>query len=339
MTMAYLFPDLSNPDWTPRLARLLEAAGHTIGRLDARVSTSPLRLSWVERASWIGFAEARRAQGAELDEIDIFSLACGVVIPRRPRVAFAEDELAALRVWQAELTKPDPHHWRDMVPVTLDLPPDWSERPALLRALELTAVHARSDPRAAAWLASTRLLEALGVTHSPLPCLVIADKALRFAANDRTAIVPRYLKAMTRAATDGIERLDALEADRIRATAALCRSSRPGKLITLGALLQRRPLLTPLGVSRALDLTISGAGKLLTRAAADGLVVEISGRKAWRAYLAPDLAEKFGYKSPALGRPRTSVRPDDRALDRFDAELAEIDIVLASLGVSIDTPG
>ena len=328
-------PDLSAPDWTPGLAGLLEAAALAIGRLDARVTNTPIRSAWVERASWTGFAEARRGQSAEIDEIDIFALVCGVALPQRPRLAFAADELAALASWQAALTKPDGRHWRELVPVTLDLPADWSERPALLRALELTAIHARSDRSAAPWLEGPSMLKALGVTRAPLPCLVTADKALRFAPRDREAIVPRYLRALTKAADDGRERLDAVEGDRMRGASTVAAALRPGKMVSLAALLQRRPLLTPIGVSRALRLTISGAGKLLARAADQGLVVEISGRKAWRAYLTPDLAVTFGFAAQPAGRPLRPPEPDTRALLRFDEEMAEIDIMLASLGVVV----
>ncbi|QYE33234.1 hypothetical protein KZX46_03760 (plasmid) [Polymorphobacter sp. PAMC 29334] len=334
--MTYPLPDLSAPDWTPLLAGLLEATALAIGRLDARVSGASTRWSWVERASWIGFTEARRGQGAEIDEIDIFALACGVAVPGRGPPAFAADEHAALAAWQAALARPDGRHWRELIPVTLNLPPEWSDRPALLRALELTAIHARADRSAAPWLGIPSLLKALGVTRTPLPCLVAADKALRYAPRDRRAIVPRYLKALTKAAEDGLERLNAVEGDRTRAAATLGAARRPGKLVSLVVLLQRRPLLSPLYVSRTLGLTISGAGKLLTRAAHQGLVVEISGRQAWRAYLAPDLAVKFGFAAQPAGRPSRLPEPDARALARFDDEMAEIDAMLAALGVIVE---
>jgi hypothetical protein len=328
-------PDLSAPDWTPLHAGLLEAAALAIGRLDARISATSVRSSWVERASWTGFAEARRGQGAEIDEIDIFALACGVAVPRRRPLGFAADELVALASWQAALVKPDGRHWREMVPVTLDLPADWSGRPALLRALELTAIHARAVRSAAPWLGGPSLLKALGVTRTPLPCLVAADKALRFAPRDREAIVPRYLKALTKAADEGLERLDAIEGDRFRSAATLGAALRPGKMVSLAALLHRRPLLTPLGVSRALRLTISGAGKLLARAAHQGFVVEISGRQAWRAYLTPDLAARFGFVARPAGRPLALPTADNLALARFDEEMAVMDAVLARLGVAV----
>lgn len=255
---------------------------------------------WRHRAAWAGFTAVRRAQGAEIDEIDIFALDCGASLPQRRPIAFADDELDALRAWQADLAKRQAPHWRELVPVTLDLPADWGDRPALLRALELTARHARADRGAGPWLGMPALLKALGVSRTPLPCLVAADKALRLA------------------------RLDGIEAERLTAAGVVARALRPGKLVALVALSQRQPLLTPLGIARMLDLTLSGAGKLLARAAGEGLVVEISGRQAWRAYIAPDLAIAYGFRRRPVGRPTLPVAlaPLDATLARFDAEMA-----------------
>lgn len=317
-------PDLSAPPWTDRLAGLLERASLAIGRLDARLSSSPVRAAWRERAAWTGFADARRAQGTELDEIDVFALDCGASLPQRRPIAFANEELTALRAWQADLAKPQAPHWRELIPVTLDLPPDWGDRPALLRALELTAQHARADRGAGPWLGMPALLKALGVTRTPLPCLVAADKALRLAPRDRDAIVPRYLKALAAAAEAGLERLDGVEAERLRAASVIARALRPGTLVGLMALSQRQPLITPLGIARTLGITVSGAGKLLARAAREGLVVEISGRQAWRAYIPPDLAVAYGFRRRPAGRPTLapSLAPLDATLAGFDAEMA-----------------
>lgn len=278
----------------------------------------------MERASWIGFTLARQAQGAEIDEIDIFGLATGTNLAGRRPIAFAGEELSALRAWQHDVTKPSAAHWRELIPVSLDLPSGWGDRPAILRALELTAQHARADHATAPWLGTPALLKALGVTRTPLPCLVIADKALRLAPRDRDAIVPRHLKAMTRAAELGLARLDGIETERLGAAHAIARARRPGKLIDLVALLERRAMLTPLAVARMFGLTISGAGKLLSRAASEGIAVEISGRQAWRAYLAPDLAIAFGFKHRPAGRPAKLPTPGplDATLAAFDAEMA-----------------
>lgn len=331
--MANLSPALLDVAWTAELATVLEAASLAIGRLDARISASPVRAAWAERASWAGFAAARQGQGAELDEIDIFALACGLPLPQRRPLAFAEDEAKALADWQAQLADRSRPHWRELVPVTLDLPPDWRERPALLRALALTAAHAQADRGPTPWLTQPKLLTALGITARPLPCLVAPDKALRLAPRDPT-IPRRSLKRLAKAAEDGLAQLVAMEADRRRAAAVLADQHRPGALVALVALTQRRPLLAPVGVARALGVGISGAGKLLKRAAALGLLVEISGRQSWRAYLVPDLAVRFGFISPPRGRPRAvppATVPVDALLAQFDAEMAAFDARFATI--------
>lgn len=334
--MATTLPDISALDWSPKLAGRLERAAQAIGRLDARITATSVRGMWLERASWTGFAEARRGQGAEIDEIDVFALATDSTLPGRRPIAFAAEERTALATWQRRIADAGSPHWRELVPSTVDLPSDWGERPALLRALELTAVRLRADRSEAGWLGMPFLLKALGITRTPLPCLVAADKALRLAPRDRTAIVPRYLKALAKAAEQGLTRLDNIEADRIRAAEAVALTRRPASLLSLLGLLRKRPVLTPLGTARALKLTVSGAGKLLSRAADVGLVAEITGRQAWRAYIPVDLALAFGFWQRRVGRPPALHDPGplDPVLARFDAEMAAIDARLAALGVA-----
>lgn len=94
-------PDLSASLWTSRLASLLERTALAIGRLDARISATPVRAAWEQRAAWSGFTAALRGQGAEIDEIDLFARACGVTVPNRTPVAthLHEDELSAAKVF------------------------------------------------------------------------------------------------------------------------------------------------------------------------------------------------------------------------------------------------
>ncbi len=64
--------------WDGDLPLLLERAAAAIAKLDARMSVTPVRAAWSEQAAWSGYAAARRGQGTEIDEIDIYSAACGV---------------------------------------------------------------------------------------------------------------------------------------------------------------------------------------------------------------------------------------------------------------------
>ena len=337
--MPMRIPDLSAPQWTPRLALLIERAALAIGRLDARISVTPVRAASEQRAAWAGFTAALRGQGAEVDEIDLFARVCGVAIPGRALVATHLHEDERLAQWTAELRERAAPHWREIVVYPHDLPEDWRQRPALLRALELTATHARSDGSMEPALALPRLLQALGICRTPLPCLVIHDKAWRLDPRDRGAIVSRNLRQLADAADRGLARLRLLETHRLRASAAINSATRPGRLPRLAALLERCPMVTPKSLCANLGLTISGAGKLLARAAELGLLAEISGRQAWKVYLAADLASVFGFIEPPRGRPPSpppALAPLDGALARFDREMAEIDVTLDATNLTND---
>jgi len=329
-------PDLSTPAWTAKLAQRIERASASIARLDARVAVSPVANAWRQRSVWTGYAASLRGQSAEIEEIDIFARECGVSIPGRISPPSISEDAGDLARWQADLKDRSIHHWRDDVAYSTATPDDWRNRPALLRALEMLGRHARADRSITSWLNLPRLLHSMEVTATPLPCLAIADKALRLTPRDSEAIVARFLRQIAEAAATGLQRLDAMEEHRLRAAAVAGNTLRPGKLFPLLAFLQLRPVTSPRVVARQLELSISGAGKLLARAADAGLLVEISGRQAWRTYLVTDLAVAFGFARRPVGRPVEPPKVSealDPSLSRFDAEMAELDAMLARLGV------
>ncbi len=329
-------PDLSTPAWTAKLAQRIERASASISRLDARVAVSPVANAWRQRSVWTGYAASLRGQSAEIEEIDIFARECGVSIPGRISPPSISEDAGDLSRWQADLKDRSIHHWRDDVAYSTATPDDWRNRPALLRALEMLGRHARADRSITSWLNLPRLLHSMEVTATPLPCLAIADKALRLTPRDSEAIVARFLRQIAEAAATGLQRLDAMEEHRLRAAAVAGNTLRPGKLFPLLAFLQLRPVTSPRVVARQLELSISGAGKLLARTADAGLLVEISGRQAWRTYLVTDLAVAFGFARRPVGRPVEPPKVSealDPSLSRFDAEMAELDAMLARLGV------
>lgn len=329
-------PDLSEPVWTPKLASALERAAASIGRLDARVCASPVALPWQRRASWTGYTTALRAQGAEIEEIDIFGRECAVDIPGRPRMPSHLDDRGALLRWQKRLAERGVWHWRDEMPISTIVAEDWGHRPVLLQALEIVGRHARADSTITPWLAVPALLKSMKVTQTALPCLAIGDKALRLSPRDAQAIVIRNLRTFGDRAEEGLEQLEALENDRLRAAAAVSGAHRPGKLINLLAFLQFVPVVSPRLIARQLNITISGAGKLLARAADVDLVVEVSGRQAWRTYVARDLAIRFGLIQRPIGRPPAPPRYVanlEPVLADFDREMTKLDSMLAGLGI------
>lgn len=326
-------PDLSDPCWNTDLVCLLTQAATTIARLDERICATPVATPWTLRASWTGYSRALQLQGAEIEEIDIFSHESGVPLPFRVPITTVTDPYSALPLWQARFGSNRRRHWTDGLAASFSPPADWARRPALLRALELTAQEARTTENLEPWLDFPLLLQRLGITRSLLPNLVAGDKALRLAPRDE-GIIPRYLRALSSAAADGLATLDSMERARLRSAAALASLRRPGRLTSLAAMLMHRPVLSPTGVSAELAMTISGAGKLLQRAEELELVSEVRQRHNWRIYLSQDLALRFGFIAPRRGRP--TARPAaseqlDSLIAAFDAEMKAFDKLAAFL--------
>lgn len=81
--------------------------------------------------------------------------------------------------WIAQLRNHAAWHWRDSAGFSTARPENWNKRPALLRALEILARHARADGSTEPWLTFPKLLRSMAITASCLPCLVPVDRALR----------------------------------------------------------------------------------------------------------------------------------------------------------------
>lgn len=311
-------------------AVLIERASVAIGRLDAHVSGSYAANTWSLRAAWTGYARALQLVGAEIDEVDVFSWGSGVHVPHRPHRQTLVDSFASFVPWRDRLFA-DGRHWKEDLPFRPT--PDGSGRriPMLIRALELQADYVKSEPSIDAWLSLPVFLRRLGLTQSPLPCLVEGDRRLHFAPRDRGPASRRALRALEAAALKGRVALMAIEDSQMLAISALANELRPTSLKRLVALLMQAPVQSPESVARQLKLTLSGAGKLLSRAEALGLVLEVSGRRAWRTYVVPDLAVALGFIAPPKGRPRKRPSLDIRGAElsstllNFDREMAEFD--------------
>ncbi|HQS96532.1 MAG TPA: hypothetical protein PK823_08565, partial [Novosphingobium sp.] len=211
------------------------------------------------------------------------------------------------------------------------------DAPLLVRAFHLLDAAARADRTINPWLAFPLTLRRIGLTRHALPCMALGDPSQRFASDPRPVLLRRLLKAVQKRAEDGLDRLERLEATTRRAATALAKEHRPGKLADLGRLTLTRPCLAARSLAPLLGLTVSGAGKLLERAAALGLMVEISGRESWRTYVAPDVAIALGLRRANRGRPPSTTSPApevESILSSFDAEMADIDARLRKLGIA-----
>lgn len=338
--MASPLPPFSALSWTPDLVDAMGETWAAIARLDARVSVSFLAPAWRLRASWSGYATALRLQQFALEEIDIIAHQCGIRLAGRPMPVTASDPFGAYEHWLATLSPSDGRHWREDLPFTFDPPKGWSEASALIRALTLLDDWARVDRTLAPWLAFPLVMHRMGITQGVLPCLVSGDAGQRFALDARPVLLKRLLKHIRRSAEDGLARLQRLEDGARRSAATIASEHRPGKLADLGRIALASPCLAARSLAPRLDLTISGAGKLLERAVRLGLLVEISGRDTWRTYVSQDIALALGLTSPDRGRPRLAAPPSPAlggVLASFDAEMDELNARLERLGVSITT--
>lgn len=321
-------PNTPNLQLTLGVVARIEEAALAIARLDGRISASPVAAAWRARAAWSGYARALRLQGVEIDEIDVFSWACGVPFPDRPRRTSHLDDFEAFAPWWASLDHASPGTWRDALPFT---PAIERGLPVLLSALDITRQHALRDGTAAPWLALPATLKGIGATEAPLPCLVAGAKAFRLGRALPEETVRACLRDLTTAARHGLTLLDGLEAGQRRAARAILGERRPGALSRLVPLSLHLPVLSPVAVAERLGLTLSGAGKLLERAADMDVLHEVSGRATWKVYCAPDLAIAFGFREAPRGRPPSEpvsapLDPDLAAvLASFDREMQAFD--------------
>jgi hypothetical protein len=316
----------------PATAICCEDAVVAIGELGGRVSASPVRSAWQRRAAWSGYARALQLQGAEIDEVDLFSWGCGLSLPGRARRITLTDEYDAFAGWWERMQGGHDGAWKDGLPFTPHIP---AGIPRILQAFDLQRQYAQRSADVAPWLALPVFVHRLGLSPLPLPCLVAGAKAYRHPGPIPPETVRAVLRALAAAARRGLDGLDRMETGHRAAVRAVRSEYRPGKLPDLLALSLSVAMLSPARVAADLDLSIAGAGKLLDRAASLGLVVEVSGRRSWKTYLAPDLAIALGLRAPPQGRPRKVPDPavDDHALstalDDFDRRMAEIDARLA----------
>ncbi len=259
----------------------------------------------------------------------------------RLTISTLDDPFEGFARWRDQFDGNARRHWREDLGARV-LPDPTYAGPVLLRALEALRQISIVDYSVDAWLAIPLLLQRMGVTTVLLSCLVAGEKRLRFDQPADEAVLRRLLKALAEAAATGLDRVDAIERDRLRAARAILAIARPGALARLAARLQARPVASPQAISAEFGISISGAGKLLVRAAEAGLVREVRGKQAWKLYLTPDLAVAFGFVAPPRGRPRADPppllhdRPLAAMLQAFDADMAAFDRAHPSANLVID---
>ncbi|CCW17282.1 hypothetical protein EBBID32_16210 [Sphingobium indicum BiD32] len=328
------------PEYTPIMASAITSCTAAISRLDARICVSSISSAWTTRAAWSGYARALQLQGVEIDEIDVFSWGCGLQIPGRPIRATNTDSFEQFENWRATLRSNDPFVWRDALPTAISDAAVATEHPSLVRALDRVRQHARLDATITPWTGLPFELRDQRLTAAPLPCLTGGAKALRLKHQPAGSDWLTAVRALERAAVDGLARLDHLERLYRDAQRAIAGEYRVGALPSLAALSCHRPLLSPQSVANTLGMSVAGASKLLARAVSTGLLIETTTRQTWRIFLAADLAIDFGYAKPKRGRPVSAAPPPPASrelsavFDAFDEEMAAIDSLLAGSGAA-----
>lgn len=322
------------PEYTPQTVTAIAGCTAAIARLDARICVSSVATAWTRRAAWSGYARALQLQAAEIDEIDVFSWGCGLQAPGRPLRSTTINLFDRFADWREALNAKDTLAWRDALPTAIGEPEGATGHPPLVRALDRVRQHASVDGSAWPWLGLPFALRDLGLSGTPLPCLAGGVKAFRLKRALDDADWLAAIKALTAAADTGLERLAALERLYEEARRAILVEYRPGALPRLMALSHHQPLLSPQSVATTLGLTLAGASKLLERAAATGLLVEITQRRSWRLFLTRDTAVVFGFAAARRGRPRKPPPPLPATRDlaetfaAFDDEMSRIDKLL-----------
>ncbi len=326
------------PPYTAEVVRSLARCTGAIAALNARVSVSPVAKPWRLRAAWSGYTTALQLQGVEVDEIDVLSWGCGIKMRGRPLLSTHLDPFDRFVPWQLLLSSHESGSWRDSLPTAIGEAAEARDHPPLVRALDLTRQHARVDGTATPWLLTPIILCGLGLTSTPLPCLAGGVKAFRLKRTPADTDWAATFNGISRSAEAALDRLDGLERLHRRGLRALLDEYRPGALPRLCALSFLRPVLSPQSVAREFQMSVAGASKLLERAAAANLLVEISDRSTWRQFLSPDLAEQLGFVAPMRGRPTNlpGALPTSKdiasILETFDTEMEAIDHLLQSRG-------
>lgn len=337
MIVAKPHPSLTEVSWTDELACILADCVAAISRLDARISASSLNDAWYARSRFSGLAGALRAQRIELEENDVFFAHFGLKSSRQvdmqdlDAVTESAPWLESFSRQPATGKRRNDRHWNENLPFIFDPPQKWDSAPQLIRALEVSAAWSRCQPTIECWLALPELLRRMNVTTNPLPCLAGGDPALRFAPRDADSTLRRSLKRLTKAAADGEGILNDLEGIANSLAKALKAELRPNSMRMLAVMLLEKVTVTPREIAAQLNISLSGAGKLLSKAQNRGFAYPQNGVCSWKAYLSADMAMRYGLIHRQRGRPSKGAPENADVSDliaRFDAAQHEIDAAL-----------
>jgi hypothetical protein len=131
---------------------------------------------WIVRAAWSGYAGALQLQGAEIEEIDVFSRACDLKIPERHVRATNLDEFGRLGPWLQEIASSDTLAWRDALPTAVITPDQASQHPP-------SSVRSIGSAKSRGWIIHSRrgwgfpfALRDEGLSSTPSPVSLAARR-------------------------------------------------------------------------------------------------------------------------------------------------------------------
>ncbi len=136
----------------------------------------------------------------------MYAWGCGIQVPGRARLVTVFDPFE-FEPRRRQLTDGRSQHWREGLGALVTPDPDYAG-PRLIRAPQALRQISMADRSIETWLELPLMLARMGLTQTPLPCLVVGEKRLRFGQHAEDALLRRLLKALGEAAVSGRARLE-----------------------------------------------------------------------------------------------------------------------------------
>lgn len=301
-----------------------------IGRLDGVLENHPLRQAWLHRSRLQATVQAMAWNGRGVDPQRLAAVRAGVQLPATDDRRSESQALALLDFLHGIETVDDPavDGFRDDAALMEDAIEDSiSSGQAVLQSIADVAGRMRSelDTRPGALVVAVPvILHRHGLTRSGM-----IDGLAAWPPPGRNWTAAFY-DGLARNAKDGLNRLHALTHTSVAWKRLLGERRSNSRLPALVVAALCHASLTPSSAAKLLDITVAGAGKLLTEMEGLGILSEVSGRTGcYRIYVPSEQAE---FKVRRSDKKRSAEPPKDFGGQHLDSLMAEMDAVLARVG-------
>jgi hypothetical protein len=201
--------------------------------------------------------------------------------------------------------------------------------PRLYRAFELMRLAAlQSRRQVECWGALPFALADTGLTPLPVPALTLTHQRMRLERFDPVVLRRQLLDQLDQRLFEVLGLAQRLARSHALMLDQLAPCPKAASLRRLADLLLKLPLVSPALLSRLLELDISSAGRLCTRAAEVGLVQLIGSRSSWKVYGARLVQDCYGY---TLDAPVVHAPPARQMTSSVQSLAAEVDALLAEM--------